>query len=217
MRTLSDCVGWMRVDRASDYAQDPRFEAEADTALNGDDTSHPCTDHNVDESCFGVERCSLQGTIGPPVRLATLALSPVAFVAVTNHYRGSSGFSATEEHFVGCVSASPAAGNYERLFPGTRFPPHALVLSNLCVATDYRKHGAGKMLIEAVLGAGEERSGGRRDGSVYLCIVDDGTNAAVQERLRARGRKLHGTYEKMGFHPVTSHNHLSLLRYGEDK
>lgn len=179
------------------------FGPAADVALNGADANAPCSLTNVCDSCFAIERCG-RGELGAPLQLADIACSEHSFIAYTPRAHGSSARSG-EAHFVGCVSARDAR-EFGDDFPNAAFAPGSLMVSNLCVALPYRRHGAGSMLLDAVC---DSACG----ADVYIAVVDGSAadDAALRARLKTRSDGLLAAYRNRGFARVCSAGDLTLL------
>ena len=130
-----------------------RLKAQAAVALNGDGS---CSLKAMTTSCFASENCAHGGgrRQSSALQLDTLLAQPHAFVAVSDLAPDGT-TRLPEDAFVGCVSCGPARHSLAtRLFPRTEFAEAAHVLSNLCVASEYRKHHVGRRLVDAVVGVG---------------------------------------------------------------
>lgn len=173
------------------YRMATTLEAGSDVALNGDGT---CSKGNMSTSCFASETCSLKAS---QMKLSSLASQPLAFVTIDDRGDGKS--------FVGCVSAAPASRASWVGYNG--FEPDALVLSNLCVANDYRGQGVGRTLVERIL---SERK------PTYLLIAKaEDHDADLKGVFQDRVERLQNTYSALGFDTVDIREQYILLKHME--
>ena len=184
-----------------------RLKAQAAVALNGDGS---CSLNAMTTSCFASENCAHGGgrRQSSALQLDALLTQPHAFVAVSDLAPDGTTRHA-EDAFVGCVSCGPARHSIAaRLFPRTEFADTAHVLSNLCVASEYRKHHVGRRLVDAVVGVGGAAQ------NTYL-LVARGTDAtpALAEAFRDRVARLRATYAKLDFAHEDECDHALLLRH----
>ena len=167
----------------------------------------------MDTSCFASENCSMMGSSDMNV---DQLLATNTFVAVDEapgpHVR-----------FVGCVSVSTVCLHHR--YPSHTFPQNAFMVSNLCVAEAYRKHGLGKRLIYHAV-AEHHRSCGHgtafpMSGTTYMQIaLHDARTSPLSGRANEdctrvfdrRVERLLATYAALGFVPVDRCNRAILLR-----
>ena len=177
------------------------LKAQAAVALNGDGT---CSLKTMTTSCFASEHCAHGGNHADSMQLDMLLAQPDAFVAVSD--LAPDGVTRlAEDAFVGCVSCGPAATSMAaRLFPNRKH--EGVVLSNLCVASDYRKQNVGRLLVDQVLGL--------KAPQTYLLVARGSERTPeVAEAFRDRVARLHKTYAKLDFHPECECEHAVLLKH----
>lgn len=179
-----------------------KLKAEAALALNGDGS---CSLRAMTTSCFASENCANGYSA---LHLDVLLTQAHAFVAVDVTPDG-------REHFVGCVSAAPVTPEClaQRLFPAQDFTPGSMVLSNLCVAEDYRNGGVrgqkhiGRALVHAILAL--------RSPATYLLIARGGSrnDSETDEAFAKRVPRLKETYRKLRFVPCKRCPRAILMRH----
>lgn len=185
-----------------------RIDRDASRALNGDGR---CTLNTMNTSCFASENCSLTGTSGMRVH-DLLVGNTQAFVAVDRARQ--------PERFVGCVSvrhAEPCSA-----YPSHTFQPNSCMISNLCVAKEYRKRRVGKRLIDhAVRAQSQCLADPSEDHHTYLEIaLHDKSSSPLPPResndcarvFDHRVKRLLTTYEKLGFGVVDKCSNRILLQ-----
>lgn len=175
------------------------LRTQAQEALNGDGT---CSLKTMTTSCFASETCAHGDPSG--MHLGMLLAQPHAFVAVSD-LAPDGETRLHEDAFVGCVSCGPTRTSLAAtLFPdlGTE----GVVLSNLCVASPYRKRNVGRLLVDKVLGLGHEQT--------YL-LVARGTERTpeIAEAFRERVARLRATYAKLGFRAECECERAVLFRH----
>lgn len=164
-----------------------RLKAKAALALNGDGT---CSLRSMTTSCFASENCANGHSA---LHLDMLLMQPHVYVAVTD-LDPDGATRLDEDTFVGCVSASHSSSIGQRLFPETVIQSPDLMLSNLCVAEAYRKHGIGRRLVETIVNL--------RAPNTYLLIARKGERSDdphVRSAFRDRVARLRSTYARLGF------------------
>jgi GNAT superfamily N-acetyltransferase len=183
------------------------LKAQAAVALNGDGS---CSLQAMRTSCFASENCAHGGGSQrhSAMQLDVLLSQPHAFVAVSDVAPDGTTRLA-EDAFVGCVSCGPARHSYAaRLFPQTAFSAHAHVLSNLCVASDYRGHNVGRRLVDAVVGVGDVPQ------NTYLLVARGSEQTPeLAEAFRDRVARLRATYAKLDFAHECECEHAHLFRH----
>lgn len=177
-----------------------RLVAEADVALYGDGR---CSLDNMQTSCFASEACNHQGATEVGVlrtKLSSMCDATHAYVALVEDAKGL--------HFVGCVQCFTAdrvgAGH---TFPNISFSPNDLFLYSLCVADTYRRHGAGRMLIDKAIGV--------CTGTLYLTVAlpSPGVDETVQKIYDHRVARLRKTYGNLHFVECATCPQSLLMKY----
>lgn len=180
-----------------------QLQSQANLAINGDGT---CSLTNMTTSCFASENCANGHSA---LQLDMLVVQPHAYVAVADI--ASDGVAPLQEDvFVGCVTASYASTSKltSRLFPHVMFEQKGLLLSNLCVSDDYRRHGIGRKLVDTIFNI--------KSPVVYLLISRNGvhsTNRSVNSAYHSRVDRLKTTYDKLGFNQQCECNDATLMCY----
>ena len=157
------------------------LEHEATLALSG---RGGCDLETLQTSCFAIEGCASSST---PPRFTLRGLmqdAADAFVAVAWTPEG-------RPQFVGCVGLT-AVREGQRLFafPVTCRAGHYMF--RLCVAEAFRRHGVGRLLLDAVRRVAKRR--------VYLVVAQEATVADVRPHLQQRAERLRQMYSQhMGF------------------
>lgn len=181
------------------------IEKEAQTELCG---TGKCDKYNMERSCFAAELCYNNQT--PLMKLHDMQQFTHPFVAVCDYETDVYGSARIPScvKFVGCVGASPVSQRVLSMFP--TLPPHSIVISNLCVASNYRQFGIGRQLIQAVFDKIDKTT------PVFLLVMkDNGTNTddVIKNVFKERVSRLCTTYPKLNFNKVGDHKSASLFSY----
>lgn len=177
----------------------PLLRSQASRALNGDGT---CSLSNMNSSCFASELCT-HGR--PSMKLDDLEQSDVAYVAICDVQ--ADGFRGLEEGqticFVGCVTFSSPSQMVKGMFS---IEDKAAVVSNLCVAEEFRKFGVGRKLLEKVLGSND---------NIYLLVKRNNNPIShdMTDVFDSRVERLLKTYEKLSFTPCARCPEAYLLKH----
>ena len=136
------------------------------------------------------------------MKLDMLLRSTYKFVAMTDH----------SDDFVGCVSAETIANDrvVHSYFPHFEFPATTIVLYNLCVSHEFRGHGAGRMLVQAVVDSADSPE------HVFLLVSRLNPDEKNPERVAIyndRIQRLVRTYDKLGFDVVCDCRECHLLKH----
>lgn len=169
------------------------IEHSSNVAIDGDGT---CNRENMEKSCFASENCSL-GTPLRALKLKDLLHQEVAYVTVDDNAQGM--------QFVGCVSAAPASKASYVDYRG--FEPGSIILSNLCVSSEYRGRGLGRTLVDRILDKGKP---------TYLLISKKGlgsSNKEVDQAFTTRVQRLQNTYSALGFDVVDIQKNFIILKH----
>lgn len=174
------------------------LSSDAFHSINGDGS---CSLSNMESSCFASEYCS-KG-LKPQSQLRSMLASKCAFVAISDI--SPDGFRETDTayRFVGCISADDGPHPF---FP--QLSSGSLVISNLCVASPYRRFGVGKRLIQTILDGYEPEK-------CYLLVAKNmqTENADMHTVFEKRVRRLLNTYNRLSFVPVCERSGAFLLQY----
>lgn len=200
MRDEGASASIVRVERLT-HELARRLVAEADVALYGDGR---CSLDNMQTSCFASESCNRRGATDVGVlrtKLSSMCDNAThAYVALVEDADGL--------HFVGCVQCFTAEKAGAALtFSNVHFLPNDLFLYSLCVADKYRRHGAGRMLINKVIGV--------CSGTLYLTVAlpSPHANETVHRIYDHRVARLRETYKTLHFDECDKCSHSLLMRY----
>lgn len=178
--------------------QSNRLKAEAVAAMNGEGPS--CSLKAMSMSCFASEACAQNRHSS--MNLDSLMVHKYKFVAIDSE----------TERFVGCVSATPADEDrtLKHYFPKCKVCDDAIVLYNLCVSHSHRGRGAGRKLVDAILGCVD------CEDKVYLLVSKLNLKEYDVEKLniyKNRISKLLSLYDKFKFDVVDECEGCYLLRH----
>ncbi|MAT10956.1 MAG: hypothetical protein CMM02_08105 [Rhodopirellula sp.] len=154
------------------------FQEDAKRALVGDGS---CSLDNVAISCFASELCSCNRN-PQSLELSSLMDFPIRLVAVR------------ENVFVGCVAAGPLRDVPNSLLRRVGCKSSDLFVVSLCVASDARNGGIGRLLLDGVRRAAPS-------SDLYLTTrkMSDGSDTALDQFHRERLIRQHRFYTSEGF------------------
>ena len=192
MTTLRALPTGIRITRL-DHSLATKLTAQARRVLHGDGS---CSLQTMTTSCFASERCA-NGPGSLETTIADVASGEIAFVALSDVEPDS--FRAVSEpegfRFVGCVSGSQGMPGAFRGNPSLKDCDECMVLYNLCVAEEYRKHGVGQKLIQHMVD--------HTNMTLYLLVRRyDGPDENLSRVFRDRTDQLRKFYTKHGFQEV---------------
>lgn len=169
-----------------------QLEEEATFALSG---RGGCDLENMQTSCFAIEGCASSAT---PSRLTLRGLLNDATHALVAIARTPEG----RPRFVGCVGLGVVhAGQRLFSFPTTCRDGHYMF--RLCVAEAFRRHGVGRLLLDAVK---------RIATRIYLVVAQEATVDRVRPHLEKRAERLRHMYSQyMGFRTVCDSSFGALM------
>lgn len=171
----------------------------ANVALNGRGT---CDPDDLEWSCFACEYC--RNGVAPTMTLQAMLSSAYRFVAVCDEHWDRTTPRLT---FVGCITANTPSAQICRTF--SNLCEDCIVISNFCVAKDFRSKGVGKMLLETIMDKVEHKK------RMFLLVAKNTSPSRTDlvQVFDKRVPKLLSYYAEFDFKPVEEGHDAHLLRY----
>lgn len=154
------------------------FREEAKRALVGDGT---CSLQNTSISCFASELCACKRN-PQSLELSSLMDYPIRLIAVL------------DGHFVGCVAAGPLRDVPDASLRRAARNPSDMFVVSLCVASDARNGGIGRLLLDGV-----RRAAPKADLFLTTRIMSDDNDSTLRQFYRERLARQHRFYTSEGF------------------